>query len=331
MKKILVIGGGSIGERHLHNLLLLGEKDVVVVEVKPERAAVLHKKYGTLVVGSLEEVLQTKKFDIVFVCTPSIYHLENALLFAERGCDLFIEKPLSHSSEGIDRLITIVKDKKLVTMVGSNWKFYPLFQKMKELLGAGAIGRVLSARCESGQYLPDWHPWEDYRSGYSANKKLGGGVLFDSHEFDYLTWFIGDAVKKLSCFSAKRSNLEIDVEDTAAVIVEFTGGVIGEIHLDYTQRFGQRNFEFFGETGTVIWDINSQKVVVKNKEFAEVSFPLADDYDVNTMYVEEVRHFLECVDERTETITPVAKGAVVVKLILAAKESAEKNCAIFIG
>ncbi|KKU13872.1 MAG: Oxidoreductase domain protein [Candidatus Magasanikbacteria bacterium GW2011_GWC2_45_8] len=331
MKKILIIGGGSIGKRHLKNLLFLGEKDIMVVEVNPERANTLGKEYDITVVGSIGEAVNKKNFDIVFVCTPSVYHLENALSFVEQGCDLFIEKPLSHSLEGVDRLVAVVKEKKIVTMIGSNWKFYPLFQKMKELLEVGVIGKVLSARCESGQYLPDWHPWEDYRKGYSANKELGGGILLDSHEFDYLTWFIGESVKKLACFSDRRSNLEIDVEDTAAVILQFTGGTIGEIHLDYTQRFPQRNFEFFGETGTILWDATLKKVILRSKESGETNFPLRDNYDLNNMYIEEVKHFLECIDERKETNTPMERGASIIKLIQAAKESSEKNQIIFVS
>lgn len=328
MKKILIIGGGSIGKRHLRNLLSLGEKDVAMVETNPERAGANKKEFNIPVYNSPEEI-SDKKFDIVFVCSPSVYHLQNSLWAAEKGCDLFIEKPLSHNLDRVEDLIKIVQEKKLVSMVGSNWKFYPLFQKMKELLDGGAIGKILSARCQFGQYLPDWHPWEDYRLGYSANKKLGGGILLDSHEFDYLTWFLGE-VKKLSCFAKKVSHLEIDVEDVAEVILEFESGAIGEIHLDYLQRFYQRNFEFFGEKGTIIWDTNLKKVVLITKEKGREEFPLDQDYDINAMYVEEVKHFLDCVDNRQETITPVEKGASILRLIMAAKESAEKDKSVYL-
>lgn len=337
MKNILVIGGGSIGKRHTRNLLSLGEKNITLVEPSEERVAAIVSELGVKVVPSIEAAWAINKFDIAFVCSPSIYHLEQALVCAERGCDLFIEKPLSHITDGQDRLVSLIGERRLVTMVGSNWKFYPLFQTMKELLDRGTIGRVLSARCQFGQYLPDWHPEEDYRRGYSANNHLGGGILLDSHEFDYLTWFIGEPVKKLACFANRVSNLEIDVEDTAEVILQFVNGTIGEIHLDYTQRFYQRNFEFFGAEGTIWWDTNWKKIVLRTVETpgsgvlgsgSMQEFPLATDYDINTMYVEEVRHFLDCVEHRQETITPVSKGADVVKLICAAKAAATMNCVI---
>lgn len=324
MKKILIIGGGSIGQRHLRNLLFLGEKNLSLVEVNTERANDLKKEFGIEVFSSTATARKAGNFDIVFVCTPPACHLENALLFAASGAHLFIEKPLSNDMGGVAKLVKITKKNKLVTMVGSNWKFYPSFQKIKELIDSGAIGRVLSARCQLGQYLPDWHPKEDYRHSYSANKKLGGGMLLDSHEFGYLSWFLGD-VKKVACFAKKVSALEIDVEDVFEAILEFTSGAIGEIHADYLQRFYQRNFEFFGETGTIIWDYNLKKVILKNKANGITEFPLEENYDLNAMYVEEIKHFLQCVEKQQETVTPIEEGAAVLRLICAAKDSAEKN------
>ncbi len=331
---ILVIGGGSIGKRHARNLLSLGEKDITIVEINPERAQEIEKELGVPTAPSLDAAFAIKKFDTAFVCSPSMYHLENAVYCAERGCDLFVEKPLSHITDGLDRLISLIRERQLTTMVGSNWKFYPSFQKMKELLDAGAIGRVLSARCQFGSYLPDWHPWEDYRKGYSANKKLGGGILLDSHEFDYLTWFVGKKVKKLACIADHVSSIEADVEDVAEVILQFEDGTIGEIHQDYIQRFPQRNFEFFGAEGTISWDVNIKKVILRTVETpgagvsdngGEHEFPLRDGYDINEMYVEEAKHFLDCVKGQRETITPFEKGADVVRLICAAKESADSG------
>ena len=184
MKSFLIIGGGSIGKRHVRNLLELGEKNICIVEVNPQRAEEVAREFSVKTFSSLDEAFATEKFDCVFVCSPTIYHLEQVKKCVEYGADIFIEKPVSHNLEGVEGLQKIIQEKKLITLVGSNWKFYPLFQKMKEILESGRLGKVLSARCEFGQYLPDWHPWEDYRKGYSANKKLGGGVLLDSHEFD---------------------------------------------------------------------------------------------------------------------------------------------------
>jgi len=324
MIPILIVGGGSIGKRHLRNLLALGEKDITVIETNPERAKEIEQEFAVPTVPNIMTAFATRGFQIAFVCSPSRFHVEQAIFCAEHGCDLFIEKPLSHILDHVAELLAVVRKKNLITMVGSNWKFYPLFQKLKELLDGGAIGNILSARCQFGQYLPDWHPWEEHRQGYSANKELGGGILLDSHEFDYLTWFLGP-VKTLACFADRVGDVTVDTEDVAEVMLKFASGAMGEIHLDYLQRFYQRNYEFFGASGTIKWDVNEKRVVLQTKDKEAQVFPLAESYDLNTMYVEEVKHFLQCVKDRKETLTPVEVGAEVLRLICAAKESAEKG------
>ncbi len=323
MNTILVVGGGSIGKRHTRNLLSLGEKNIILVETNALRIPELAREFGITVVSSIEEAWEKENFNISFICSPSVYHLSQARYCAERGSDLFIEKPLAHTFEGLKDLEKMVNEKKLITMVGSNWKFYPLFQKMKEWLDSQSIGRVLSVRCQFGQYLPDWHPWEDHKQGYSANKKLGGGVLLDSHEFDYLTWFMDKPVQKISCFLDRVGDVTVDSEDTAEVILKFEDKAIGEIHLDYLQRFYQRNFEFFGETGTLTWDAPLKKVTLRITEGQHIEEVLSEKYDVNQMYLDEVQHFLKSVNERKETVTPLHKGIEIIRLISAARESAE--------
>ncbi len=325
MNSILVVGGGSIGKRHTRNLLSLGEKDITMVEINVDRISELQKEFGITIISSLEEAWKSKKYNVSFICSPSIYHLSQALYCAKQGSNLFIEKPLAHTTEGLEELEKIVIEKKLITMIGSNWKFYPLFTRMKELLDTDAIGRVLSARCQFGQYLPDWHPWEDHRKGYSANKKLGGGVLLDSHEFDYLTWFIGGSVEKVACFADRVGEITVDSEDVAEVILQFKNKTIGEIHLDYVQRFYQRNFEFFGEMGTLTWDAPQKKIVLRTVDGKNMEEILPESYDVNQMYIDEATHFLESVNKRTETITPLSTGIEIIRLISAARESAESE------
>ncbi len=324
MKKILIIGGGSIGKRHLRNLLSLGEKNLTVVETNPDRRGDIEKEFSVKTASSLEDAYKSNNYDIAFVCSPSRFHTEQAIFCVENDSDVFVEKPLSHNLDNVDKLIELVESKKVISMVGSNWKYYPLFKKMKEVLDSNVLGKILSARCQFGQYLPDWHPWEDHKQGYSANKKLGGGVLLDSHEFDYLTWFLGK-VNQVACMADRVGQVTVDTEDVAEVLLKFENGAIGEIHLDYLQRFYQRNFEFFGENGTMIWDTNKKSIVLKIKDEDEKIFALPENYDLNDMYISQTKEFLQCVENRKETQTPVRKGAEVLKLICAAKESSESN------
>jgi len=320
--KIAVIGCGSIGKRHIRNLLSLNGNDVIAYDKDARKLAEVKADFGIKVLFSLPEVLSLRP-SAALVCTPNSLHVPIAHQVAKLGAHLFIEKPLSHNLDGVDRLLTKVNEQKLITMVGCNFKFHPSFKKMKAILESGVLGRVLSARCQFGQYLPDWHPWEDYRTGYSARSDLGGGILLDSHEFDYMQWFLGD-VSELFCFAGKVSNLEIDTEDTAEVLLKFQNGTIAGIHLDYTQRAYQRNYEFFGENGTLKWNFQERKVwlYLASENKWEV-FEEPRNYDLNEMYKEEMKHYLDSIENEKETITDIFAAWKTLKLIMAAKASAE--------
>lgn len=319
MSKILVVGGGSIGKRHMKNLLFL-DHEVSIVEPNGERAEKIKMDFKIKTYASIELAFASENFICAFICSPTIFHIEHALACAKHVCHLFIEKPLSHDLEKVNELVEIVERNKLISMVGTNLKFFPPFQKMKQLIQDGAIGKILSARCQFGQYLPDWHPWEDYSKSYSANKKLGGGILLDSHEFDYMTWFLGEP-KKIACFAGQTSDLNIDVEDVAEVILEFNNGAIAEIHVDYLQRFYQRNFEFIGEIGNIKWDFEDNDVVLKVKGMAPEKFRLQEGYDSNEMYIQEAKYFLDCIKTNTPSIMCVTNAKKVLEIILAAKKS----------
>ena len=241
------------------------------------------------------------------------------------GCHCFVEKPLSHSMDKVDALVQEADQRGLVNMVGSNFKFHPIFIKMKEIMDSGVLGKITSARCQFGQYLPDWHPCEDFRSGYSARKDLGGGVLLDSHELGYMAWFLGE-VDEIFCFSGKTSSLEIQTEDTAEVLLRFDSGAIAEAHLDYTQRAYRRNYEFFGEKGTMTWDFNEGKIrLFLAVENSWREYPQPKSYDINLMYMEQMRHFISCAGSGEHTVTDFKEGRKILQIILAAKKSSREG------
>jgi predicted dehydrogenase len=191
------------------------------------------------------------------------------------------------------------------------------------MIDAGMIGRITSARIEFGQYLPDWHPREDYRRGYSARAELGGGIILDAiHEIDYIRWMLGD-IDMVACLSGKLSDLEINTEDTAAILLRFASGVLGEIHLDYVQRTYSRTCQIIGEQGTIRWDYKTGEVIrysAKSEEWQ--SYPNPPEWEPNHMYREELQHFLRCFHGEEKPCLDVFEGAQVLQTALAAKESA---------
>ena len=318
---VLVTGCGSIGKRHIRNLEALKAGEIIAYDVRPECCREVEQEYGVKAYDNLEEALAQKP-DAALICTPTSLHIPTALSVARNGCHLFIEKPLSHSLDGVDELLQIVAQKGLVTLVGCNMRFHPSIARMKELVAEESIGAVLCARVQVGQYLPDWHPWEDYRQGYSASTSLGGGVILDAiHEIDYITWLLGE-VSQIVCFSGKLSSLEIDTEDTAEILLQLKAGAIAEIHMDYIQRTYGRSCQIIGEEGTILWDFNDKQVKVYSAKTREWRlFPEEPDYDANQMYIEEMKHFIQCLEGNAEPMQDVNAGRRILEIALAAKES----------
>jgi predicted dehydrogenase len=318
---IVVAGCGSIGKRHIGNLLQSKVAKVSAFDVVKERRHEVQEKFNIETVSSIEDAIQQKP-DAVFICTPNIFHIENAFAFAHAGCHLFVEKPLSHTMEHLDELVRLCEEKQLITLVGCNLRFHPGLKKVKSLLQEKQIGTITSAECHVGQYLPDWHPWEDYRKGYSARQDLGGGIILDAiHEIDYARWLFGD-VKSVVCFGGKLSHLEIDTEDSADILVKFAQNMTAYIHLDYIQRFASRFCRVIGDEGTVYWD-GKQKLVqwftASDKEWHEER--LDPNWDPNQMYLDETAHFLHCLQGDEMSVQDIRSAAYAMKIALAAKSS----------
>lgn len=323
----LVVGCGSIGQRHIKNLRHLGYK-VSGCEVDRSRAARVKKSHQIEVFGSLSEALKGK-YDGAFVCAPTSLHMPVSIEIAKKGINLFIEKPISNGLGRIDELSSIVDRKKLVVLVGCNTRFFPGFKLAKRLIDENRIGKVLSAKAECGFYLPYWHPYEDYRKGYSANKRLGGGVIFDDiHEIDSLLWVLGD-VKRVFCLAETVSGLDIDTEDVAEITLKFKSGAIGQIHLDYLQQTYRRYYEFIGERGVIVWDYIKQTVeLYTEKTNQRRVYQESINTNREIMFVDEVKHFINCVKGREESVNNIPFARKVLEVALACHRSARKGAAV---
>ena len=200
MVKILIIGYGSIGKRHVNNLLSYSNLEVILVTKQKS----ISGSNRVRIFRNLDDAIRENP-DIALITNETKFHIPVAKRLAKRGIDLFIEKPLSDSLNDMRSLEEIVKKRKLVTMVGCNFRFFPPIVNIKKLISKNQIGKIISVQVENGSYLPDWHPYEDYRRGYAAKKKLGGGVVLTQiHELDYLRWFFGK-VSEVRSLSGKFS------------------------------------------------------------------------------------------------------------------------------
>ena len=321
--RFVILGAGFVGQRHLHNILSLGHKVVAVCD--PSRTKLEEVKAsvpGILLTQEEGEVLG-QHVDAALICSPTALHVRQARDAIEKGLHVFVEKPLSHTLESTETLIAAATVSGRVVLVGCNLRFFPSLQLVKRLVDEGRIGRPLAARAQCGYYLPFWHPDSDYRNGYSARQASGGGVILDSiHEFDYLRWLLGE-VTEVFCYAGKTSNLEIDTEDNADILLRFSSGVVANVHLDYLQRTYRRSCELIGEEGVIVWDYITQTVRLYEKIDRRVEVFLENiNVERNQMFIEEMKHFIACIQGEEKPALDAAEGREVLRIALAAKTSA---------
>lgn len=331
--KFLVVGCGSIGKRHIRNLISLNH-EVIGFDISSEAREEAGKKISIPTFSDFDAALE-EKLNAVFICNPNSEHIPSAIKVAQKGLHLFIEKPLSHDLNGVDKFIEIAKEKRLVTFIGFNMRFNASLIKIKKLLDEEKIGKIISSRVHFGSYLPYRHPSRDYRGDYGAKKSLGGGVILDAiHQIDYIQWFLGE-VEEVFCYSGKMSNFEIDVEDNAEILLKFKSGAVASLHLDYIQRPYQNKCELIGENGTIQWEISLQ-YDVQNNIYSSRSEKIKH-YNIKTgkwqiikgddtpddAYIREIEYFINCIKRKEKPIVDGEYGKRVLEVALAAKKSSE--------
>jgi predicted dehydrogenase len=330
--KFLIAGLGSIGRRHFRNLIALGEKDIILLRT---RKATLpdDELAGYIVEADLQEALQKHQPDAVIVANPTSMHMDVAIPAAEAGCHILLEKPISHSLERLDILQKTATARGSKILVGFQFRYHPTLNKAHELIQSNALGKLLTVHAHWGEYLPQWHPWEDYRQSYAARADLGGGVIVTlTHPLDYLRYLLGD-VESLWSFNGHFSPLEINVEDVAEIGLKFANGAVGGVHVNYFQRPPVHRLEIVGTNGTLRWDnadgiLHSYKLPASFGSYSDnppvpvmESFSPPEGFERNQLFLAQTRHFIEVVRGEKEPICSLEDGVQALRLALAAYES----------
>lgn len=247
---ILVFGAGSIGERHLGILQKLGYLNRWVYRQRNLPLRTIDSASLSIVTDLTE--LAEISFAAAIICTPTAQHLPQALWCVERQVPVLIEKPLSHTPESLEEISVALAAKPTLIQVAYMLRYHPFFQKVKTLMDSEELGKLLSIQTYWGEYLPDWHPWEDYRTSYAARRELGGGVALTlSHDLDLVNWLAGSAVKTWNTLKNYRSSLEINVESGADVSLSYDNGTTAHCHVNFHERVPRRWYRFVWEEGSV--------------------------------------------------------------------------------
>lgn len=329
--KFLIAGLGSVGRRHLRVLQALGEDEIVLL--RTHKATLPDDELAGFPVETNLSAALALKPDAVIVANPTSRHLDVAIPAADAGSHLLLEKPVSGSLDRLDRLATVAQRSGSRILVGFQFRFHPTLRKAADLVAAGVIGKVLTAHVHWGEYLPDWHPWEDYRTGYAARDDLGGGVIRTlSHPLDYIRWLVGE-VERLYSFCGHLSPLELDVEDVAEIGLRFQSGAVGGVHVNFVQRPPVHRLEIVGTAGTIRWD-NADGILHLLRMPADFGvssavpppptverFAPPPGFDRNELFTEQMRHFISVARGETQPACTLNDGVLALKLSLAARES----------
>lgn len=323
--RFLICGLGSAGRRHLRNLVALGQEDIVLFRTGkstlPDED--LHQ-YP--VETNFETALNRWNPTATIVANPTSLHMAVALPAAKAGSHLLIEKPISHNLDGIKELQDVIAEKAVQVLVGFQFRYHPGLNHVKRILEDQALGDIFTVDVVWGEYLPDWHPWEDYRESYSAKVELGGGVVLTlCHPFDYLRWLFGEP-ETIIAEIGNSGHLDLEVEDSADVILGFPAGFNATVHLDYLQRPEIHQLKIVGSKGTLIWDNADGSVrwwSVDANEWPTLTVPKG--FDRNQLFLDEIEHFLEVVSGKVDPLCSLEDGIMALKVAMGIHRSADRG------
>jgi predicted dehydrogenase len=320
----LIAGAGSIGRRHLRNLLALGEHDIILY--RTGHATLPDDELSGFPVEFDLQAALAHRPDAVIVSNPTSLHMDIAIPAAQAGCHLLLEKPIADSMLRVGELKEAARQGGGKVLVGFQFRFHPGLQRVEELLKEEAIGRPLSARASWGEYLPGWHPWENYRHSYSARTDLGGGVILTlCHPLDYLLWLLGP-VDSLWAMAGQIGDLELSVEDTAEIALRFRSGAIGSVHLDYNRRPPSHQLEIVGTGGVIRWDnADGTTRVYRLSDQSWEEYAPPPGFERNDMFLAQMRHFLAVVRAESQPVCTLDDGVRALELALLALESAQSG------
>jgi predicted dehydrogenase len=322
--KFLIAGLGSIGRRHLKNLLALGEDDFVLY--RTGKSTLPEVELDRYPMETTLEAAFAHNPDAVIISNPTALHLDVAIPAVKRGCHLLIEKPISHTMDHVPELLEATRSSGGKVLVGFQFRFHPGLRSIKRWIESGAIGRPISAYAHWGEYLPEWHPWEDFQTSYAARRELGGGVVLTlCHPFDYLRWFFGE-VQWVYGSVVQQGPWEIEVEDAADALLGFASEMQCAVHLDYVQRPPAHILRIIGTEGTILWD-NADGIAQIFKPESEVWHEESppDEFERNHLFLDEMRHFLDVCREGAEPICDLEDGIEALRIALAVKKSSRSG------
>ena len=329
MKRILIVGGGGIGERHLRCFMRTGRTEVSLCETNPARREAVRTKYGVAAFPDLMAALKEEAFDGVVICTPADSHIELALAAIQTNAALLLEKPLSISLDKIDLLETEARARQVLVRVAYVNRARPGCKEVRDLLRSGELGPVLQASINTGQHFPHFRP--DYRSIYYARRESGGGAIQDAltHMANLVEWFVGPT-SRVYCEAAHQFLEGVEIEDTASVVAR-NGEALINYALNQFQAPNETLLFFHCSQGSVRMEFHEQRWAVYRLSAPQWEQRAAPFRERDDMFVAQANDFLNEMEGKPSTLCTLGEAIQTLRFNLGALESARTGQAVSIG
>lgn len=321
--KFLVVGLGSMGKRRVRCLKALGHQDIVGCDIKNERRDETERLYGIKTVESLDK-LDLSDVDAFIISVPPDRHLDFMKIAVERNKPAFVEA--SVVIDGLEEINQDALKKQVLIAPSCTLRFHPAIKDIKQIVQSGKYGEFTNFSYHSGQYLPDWHPWEKVTDYYVSQKDTGGGREIVPFE---LTWIIDilGYPEKVSCFFGKTMDVGAQIDDTYALALRFKRG-FGTLLIDVASRYAVRSLVLNMERAQIVWRWDEATVNVYEADnqrwiaYKQKEASAHEGYNKNIiedMYIEELGSFVNAAQGKGRFPSTLANDIEVLKVLYRAE------------
>lgn len=323
LKKILIVGVGSIGFRHLRCFQSTDRAELSFCEVNPTlRAKVADEMKIDRHYADLESAL-VNHFDAAVVCTPANLHIPMATRLAEAGIHLLLEKPLSTTLDGIDKLQRLIESRKLACSIAYVLRNNPILRAMRDAVVSGRFGRPVQIYCVSGQHFPTFRP--AYREIYYKDHATGGGAIQDAltHMMNTCEWMVGP-IDRLTVDASHQVLDGVSVEDTVHVMTRH-GGAMGSFSLNQYQAPSEMSITVVCEGGTA----RAESHLSRWRWMLKPDEPWHDEpfepFHRDQLFINQANAFLDQLEGRAKPMCTIEEGLQTLRVNLAALASAKSG------
>ena len=325
--KTAVVGIGSAGRRHIANLLRLRMGDVIAVSEHNCLPSLSIEETPIDTMYSYNLALDSD-IDAVIIANPSNLHLDYARRAIAAGKHVYLEKPVAVSTAGVGELIEMAAARGVTVAVGTQNRFHQPLEELHRRLGDGEAGTILQVTANLGEHIEDYHPLEDYRESYTTRQELGGGVLLTQiHQLDYLNWLFGP-FKVVYAIGGRRSDLDIDVEDSVSYMLQAADGTPVCGHLDYLQRPKRVSIDVFGSRTSYRWDYFGNRLEITAAELNAETDIIESPFDRNALFVAALKDFFDAITTGRRPRSDLSDGLAALEMADAIRQSCRTGATV---